>query len=104
MPAPVRVKVWGLVWMTRRGFLIGQGVGLVLVGVLVVLGLSVPRPEPVGSEPLPTHVALMATFFQWLPALALCLMAAAAVENFVVLKKFRQAEAAAAAQAAPPPA
>jgi hypothetical protein len=97
MPAPVRVKVWGLVWMTRRGYLIGQCVGLALVAVLIVLGLSLPRPDP--SQP---GLAFVGTFLDWVPAMALFILAVDSIEMFLVLRKFREAEARQAAEAVAP--
>jgi hypothetical protein len=91
--APVRVKVYGLISLTRRTYLIVQAVGLVLGLVALGLGLFLPRPEAQrGGPPLPPSVEAFVAFLDLLPWMALLLLAAGCLETVVVLAKFRKKE------------
>jgi hypothetical protein len=82
--APVRVKVYGLVALTRRTYLLCQTFGLTLGLLLMAIGLWGPR-DRVGET--------FALFLNVLPSLALVLLAAGALETIVVLGQFRRKEA-----------
>jgi hypothetical protein len=82
--APVRVKVYGLVALTRRGYLICQMFGLALGLLLMALGIWGPR-EGIAD--------FFVTFLNVLPSVSLVILTAGALETLVVLGQFRKKEA-----------
>lgn len=82
--APVRVKVYGLVALTRRTYLLCQMIGLALGLLLMTIGLWVPREDFAG---------FFVTFLNLLPAVSLVILTAGALETLVVLGQFRRKEA-----------
>src|SRR5438094_4144479 len=89
----VRVKVYGLISLTKRTYLVMQGVGLGLVVFLFTLGLCLPRPKPGRGELLPSLAVVVVRLLDGLPWLALLFLLAGAVETWIVLKKFARKEA-----------
>jgi hypothetical protein len=82
--APVRVKVYGLVALTRRTYLLCQTIGLALGLLLMAIGLWAPRREVAD---------FFAMFLNVLPAASLVILTAGALETLVVLGQFRKKEA-----------
>lgn len=102
MAPPIRVKVYGLS-LTRRGYLFWVAAGAVLFVFLMALWVvlfagSEPTPaETVGESPW----ALLWSFLRgWMPFLLVAAALLEALEIYVVLGRFRKAEAALAG--APP--
>ena len=91
--AKVRVKVYGLVSLTKRTYLAVQFFGLVLVLVALGLGVGLPRPVPPRGEELPPFAAGVVRLLDWLPWLAFLFLFAGAVETRLVLRKFARKEA-----------
>jgi hypothetical protein len=93
MQPPVRVKVYGLISLTKRTYLICVaigGVGLVVLLILWALTAGTPSPaEKAGKFPL-TPFFIWRNYAPWLLAAAALLEG---VEVYVVLKRFRRAEA-----------
>jgi hypothetical protein len=93
MQPPVRVKVYGLISLTRRTYLFCVAVGVVgLVALLVLWGLTAGTPTPAEKAdnfPL-TPIYLWRNYAPWLLAAAALLEG---IEVYVVLKRFRRAEA-----------
>jgi hypothetical protein len=94
MPPPVRVKVYGIS-MTRRGYLVCVGIAVVLilalaVGWLVLFWGVRPAPEERTGGGL---LLLWAFFRDWLPLVLLVIAVLQVLEAFVVLRRFRRAEA-----------
>jgi hypothetical protein len=95
MPAPVRIKVYGLISLTRRGYLMCLAAGLVLLVILLLLWALVM------TEPLGLHQSEETTFGQvlWtflrqnLPWILLLAALLEALEALVVLRRFRRAVA-----------
>jgi hypothetical protein len=82
--ALVRVKVYGLVSLTRRAYLICQTVGLTLGLILMGIGFWGPRKGV--SE-------FFAHFLDALPWVSLAILLAGALETALVLGQFRRKEA-----------
>ena len=82
--APVRVKVYGLVSLTRRAYLICQSVGLTLG--LILMGIGIWGPRHGVSK-------FFALFLDALPWVSLVLLLAGALETAVILGQFRKKEA-----------
>jgi len=81
--APVRVKVYGLVSLTRRTYLLCQAIGLTLGLILMAIGIWGPRSGV--SE-------LFTQFLNNLPWLSLVILLAMGFETVVVLRQFRLKE------------
>lgn len=92
MNEPVRVRIYGLVRVTRSTYLILQIVSVAMVTVLLALGMFLPRPALAERQRLPSRVRLLAEFLDRLPWLALLLLVLVGLETLVVLKKFARAE------------
>ncbi len=90
---PVRVRVYGLVALTRRTYLVVQAVGLGVVVAAVAVGVALPRPMPPEGEPLPPFAAAVAALVEWLPWLAVLFLIAGVVETALVLREFARMEA-----------
>ena len=58
----VKVKVYGLLWLSKRAYLSIQVGGVLLVVAAVALTLAWPRSEPIQGEVLPPFVADMNGF------------------------------------------
>jgi hypothetical protein len=105
---PVRVKVYGLISLTKRTYLTIQIIGLVLVPTLLLVSLWLPRPQlPPGRELSP-----QTQFFVWLldivPWLCLLILIVEPIETLIVLRRFSQKqkeaeETARLAETQPPP-
>jgi hypothetical protein len=93
MQPPVRVKIYGLISLTKRTYLTWVAVGAVgLVAMLVVWAVSVGPPTPAeaaGQYPL-TPWYLWRNWAPWLIAAGGLL---GGIEAYVVLRRFRRAEA-----------
>ena len=92
---PVRIKYYGLIWMTRRGYLISLTVaGLVALACFVIVAAMgrMPPPrslwEPVVRGP-GFGVFVVNNLYRFL---ILCLIAQA-IDTIVVLRKFAKKEA-----------
>jgi hypothetical protein len=92
-PPPVRVKVYGLISLTKRAYLICVvigGLGMVALLVLWFLTAGTPTPaEKAGKFPL-TPFYIWRNYAPWLLAAAVLIEG---IEVYVVLKRFRRAEA-----------
>jgi len=91
--SPVRIKLYGLLSLTRRTYLILQGIVL-LVGLgILALGLWYPRPHlPAGGVPTPEQ-----QFYLWLldslPYVAGLILLLEGLETVIVLRQFAGQEA-----------
>lgn len=95
MQPPVRIKMYGLFSMTKRTYLIWVGIGAAgLFGLLIAWVVSVTRVpetplEKIGQTPLHPWY-LWRAYGPWIIAAGLLLGMA---EAYVVLRRFRRAEA-----------
>ncbi len=97
-PPPVRVKLYGLFSLTRRGYYVFLAVcGAVLAGVMVwwliapwVLG----RPPDAGPDATPARLAPAVWVWDHLPWIVFGGALLGAVEVWLVLRKFAREEAA----------
>jgi 4-amino-4-deoxy-L-arabinose transferase-like glycosyltransferase len=90
---PVRVKVYGLLNLTRRTYLTLQVLGFVVGLGAIGVGLWCPRPKiPVGVEP-PLGLVLVLALLDSLPWLAPIVLLLEAGETFLVLRRFAQKQA-----------
>jgi hypothetical protein len=109
MPPPVRIKVYGLISLTRRGYLTCVGVGVVgLLALLIWWAVSVDPPMP-ADKAVPallnpatwSRTGVWRFWRHWGPWLIVGGLLLGAIEAFFVLRRFRRAEA--EQQQAPPP-
>ena len=85
-----KLKVYGLLWLTRRTYLTIQLVGfLVVVASILYIG-GRPRPEAGPGEKLPPFVATLVLFLDYLPYIALGVLILAGIETWIVLRKFKK--------------
>ena len=87
---PVRIKVYGLLPLTRRRYLTMQAVGLVLLLALFVVWLGfagVPADHPLRRIPV------AAWLLDRLPLILVIVLLWEAVETAYVLRRFARAEA-----------
>jgi hypothetical protein len=96
---PVRVKVYGLVSMTRRGYLTQLAIAAMLVFVLLVFRwLRWPEVRPDPAKVRDQRVLYVIVFFdnvQWIVAVVAALLV---FEAWLVLRRFAQKEAERASQ------
>jgi hypothetical protein len=99
---PVRVKVYGLVSMTRRAYLMQlAGAALLIVVLLTFRWQRWPelRPEPAKvREPRLRYMIAVFDQIHWIAAVVAALLV---IEAWFVLRRFTQKEAERASQAAP---
>jgi hypothetical protein len=102
---PVRVRLYGLVSMTRRRYLMQMTVALVLAGGLLALWWAQwpMLKKDLQRNPSPVLDRAIA-FWDAAPWVIGAVIGLQAVEAFFVLRAFRRKEAERAAQAAAPPA
>lgn len=88
---PVRLKYYGLIWMTRRTYLILQAVALLLCLVLMAVGfltaLVLSQMPATGTD------TLIARFVASLFWIGLAALLAESLETYLMLRKFARAEA-----------
>jgi len=94
---PVRIKLYGLKWVTRRSYLVRQGIVLVLGSGIIAACWWYPRPTL--SSSLGIWLLGVLNLIPWLAGLLLVLYG---LETVVVLRLFARKEA--APRAEPPPA
>lgn len=83
-----RVKVYGLLRLSRRAYLGCQVAGFLLGVAVLALGLLLPRQKAEKGEPLVAFVSFFNVFLDALPWIAFLVLILMAVETCVVLKKF----------------
>jgi membrane protein implicated in regulation of membrane protease activity len=95
MPPPVRIKVYGLISLTRRGYLMFLGAGLVLLVILLLLwALVLTEPLRPDQPEEATFAQVLWTFLREnLPWILLLAALLEVLEAFIVLRRFRRAEA-----------
>jgi hypothetical protein len=89
---PVRIKLYGLVSVTKRGYL----TQLVMTGLLLIVWLiwwSYLPPLPPRKEAQPAHVELMRFVVGNVPWIVLVLGLLLALEASIILRRFAREEA-----------
>ncbi len=106
MNPPPRLKVYGLLRLSRRAYLIVQITGLLIIVAIIAVGLCLPRPEVPEGVKVPPFPAALLMVLDLLPWLGLIALVYEVFETYIVLRKFRKLEAAGtpAAPLASPPA
>ena len=92
---PVRVKVYGLVWHTRRRYVLQSIFGLgAVAGVLILWWLGWQRlRDNLTQLELPPHVKLTVAILDQVPYIMLVAVAIKAFEMWLVLRRFSRKEA-----------
>ena len=93
MSVPPRLKVYGLLRLSRRAYLTVQIAGLFLAVAAIALGLCLPRPDVPRGVKLPGYAGAVVTVLDWLPWFGLLVLIYEGCETYLILKKFRQLEA-----------
>jgi hypothetical protein len=103
MQPPIRIKLYGLISLTKRGYLLWAAVGGVgLVALLVVWAVTVGPPMP-GEKAGQFAVTPWYVWRTWAPWLIGAGALLGGIEAYFVLKRFRRAEAERQQAAAPGP-
>jgi hypothetical protein len=94
MQPPVRIKLYGLISMTKRAYLrwwVAVGVaGVILLLLFWAVTVGPPSPaEKVGASPL-TPLYMWRNYTPWFLVIVLLVQA---IETCLVLRRFRRAEA-----------
>jgi hypothetical protein len=101
MEPPIRIKLYGLVSVTKRSYLVQLAVVIVLLAVL--LGVWMRLPSGAELRDLPPEYVRLLTALSYLPWVVLACALLVAAEAFVVLRRFAREEALRRAPAAPHP-
>jgi hypothetical protein len=94
--SPPKLKVYGLIWMTRRTYLTVQLAGVACLLILLIIMAVVakkPRPQPGPGERLPPFVVAVDLFFVNLPWIFLAALLLVGLETWIVLRKFNRLDA-----------
>jgi len=91
---PVRIKLYGLVSMTRRGYLIQLTIGLALLAALAGLATYMPPLPNLAEEgkPQTLYVTVSLWVLRHLPWIVLTVAVLFALEAVIVLRRFARAE------------
>jgi hypothetical protein len=88
---PVRIKYWGLMWLTKPTYLVLQSIALFLCAVLTAIGLwAVLVTDRLLPQVPPGLMDVLIGMF-W--AVGLIAFPLECVETYVMLRKFARAEA-----------
>ena len=95
---PVRIKYYGLFWMTKRAYLLttlAAGVFAVLVFTVLLVGANDVPPFSWPWEPMPANLApgFRGWFYHYFWSLILLFLCAEAIDILVTLRKFAAKEA-----------
>ncbi|MFN4259886.1 MAG: hypothetical protein ACK4RK_11350 [Gemmataceae bacterium] len=90
--SPVRLKVYGLLHLTRRGYLMCQGVGLLVLVALLFSRMWLPLPDPAALADRPLAAAGMWLIHN-LHWLVLGVFLIEALETYLMLRRYHRAEA-----------
>jgi hypothetical protein len=92
-PDPIRIKLYGLFTMTRRGYLTQLVIAAFLLVALAVLPSFLPLAPPGRGIEVPDRLLLVLSVLKNLPWIALGLAVLFGIEAFFVLRRFRREEA-----------
>jgi len=91
---PARIKLYGLVSMTRRAYLVQLVIAAALLVVLFALWAYLPPPHPASPEhPLPFLAEAAVWLVRRLPWFLLGLAGLYVIEAVIVLRRFARQEA-----------
>jgi hypothetical protein len=99
---PVRVKVYGLIALTKRGYLRCLAVGVVLmVALLLAWALFLAGPPTPAEQSGDAGFSLWWVVREWTPWIIVAAAFLEGIEAYFVLRRFRRAEAERQAGASP---
>ena len=101
MEPPIRIKLYGIFSVTRRGYVAQLVIAALLLIGWVGMWLYLRRNTNPADDPA---VARIRQFFDWIPWLALAIAILYAIEAYFVFRRFAREEARRRTQQpAPPP-
>jgi hypothetical protein len=106
MSKPIRIKLYGFLWLTKRGYLLLMSVGLALLIGLLIAWLVIPVPADLPREaPAKTLMWFNVWKLIWtlLPWIALGGAVLEGIESYLVLRRFAQEEKVQRTLSEPPP-
>lgn len=92
MTPRVKVKVYGLLPLTKRTYLTIQSVGGLIVLTAIGFALFWPRPRPEANQPVPAFVDSVSLFLDLFPFIGALGLFLVGIETWIVLGKFRREE------------
>jgi hypothetical protein len=102
MNKPIRIKLYGFLWLTKQGYLLLMVVGGILLVGLMIAWLLIPFPAKL-PEQAPPSTALWFWLWKLLPWIALAGAVLEGIESYLVLRRFAKEEAIQRAASEPPP-
>jgi hypothetical protein len=90
-PAPVRIKLYGFLWVTRRSYYALLGLGVVLLVAFLLFWAQ--KGLATADENTPLSLRLMVAFWNNIPWFVLAAVLLEFIEVWFVLRKFRREEA-----------
>jgi hypothetical protein len=102
MSKPIRIKLYGFLWLTKSGYLLMMTIGVALLIGLLIAWLVIPFPAKVPDQASP-GTAMWYWVWKLLPWIALAAAALEGIESYLVLRRFAKEEKVQRALAEPPP-
>jgi uncharacterized oligopeptide transporter (OPT) family protein len=102
MSKPIRIKLYGFLWLTKRGYILLMSVGVALLIGLLIAWVVMPFPTRLPEE-APPGTAIWFWLWKLIPWIALGAVALEGIESYLVLRRFAQEEKVQRALGEPPP-
>jgi hypothetical protein len=105
MSKPNRIKLYGFLWLTKRGYLLLMGVGVAVLVGLVIAWLVIHFPAELPKEAPPwtqMWFGVAKLVWQFVPWIALAAAVLEGIESYLVLRRFAREETLQRALAEPP--
>ena len=106
MSKPIRIKLYGFLWLTKRGYILLMTVGVALLVGLLIAWLVIPFPAELPREAPPNSQMWFGVgkmVWKLLPWIALAGAVLEGIESYLVLRRFAQEEKVQRALAEPQP-
>ena len=106
MSKPIRIKLYGFLWLTKQGYYLLMSVGVALLVGLLIAWLVIHFPAELPKDAPPQTqmwFGVAKVVWQWVPWIALAAAVLEGIESYLVLRRFAQEEKVQRAQAEPPP-
>jgi hypothetical protein len=92
MEPPIRIKLYGIFPITKRGYIAQLVVMAVLLVLLLIAWGRIPRTDDILHR-LPAEYQLIVAFLRWIPWMVLGFALLITTEAFFVLRRFAREEA-----------
>jgi uncharacterized oligopeptide transporter (OPT) family protein len=106
MSKPIRIKLYGFLWLTKHGYYLLMSVGVALLVGLLIAWLVIHFPAELPKEVTPAAkmwFGVAKVVWTLVPWIALAGAVLEGIESYLVLRRFAQEEKVQRALAEPPP-